>query len=174
MRAVRLLVIAAITGGTVLLGAGPAHAVDVFVEANPSTIQAGYQVIIRASCGDSANHGVVESDAFGEVGLVHQYGFLTATVTVPAYAKPRGYNVKLTCPGNTGRATTTLWVVGMPAPAKGPHTGGGGLATGGGSDDGIGGLALLGGGLAAIGVGTGLGVLLRRRNRLSTVAGRVG
>ncbi|HZN76863.1 MAG TPA: hypothetical protein VFC00_34995 [Micromonosporaceae bacterium] len=162
MRALRSLAALAVAGGTVLMGAAPAHAVDVFVEVNPNTIQAGYAVVIRASCGDSVNPGTVKSDAFGEVTLVHQYGFLTATVTVPTNTRPRGYTVKLTCPTGSS-ATTTLWVVGMPAPTRGPHTGGGWLAVGGGSDRGLGGMTLVGGGLVVVGVGAGLGLLLRRR-----------
>jgi hypothetical protein len=74
MRALRLLGATAaltIACGTVLIGAAPAYPVSVFVEVNPSTIQAGYAVVIRASCGDPVNPGIVTSDAFGEITLVH-------------------------------------------------------------------------------------------------------
>jgi hypothetical protein len=149
----------ALAAGIVALTAAPARAVDVFVEVNPSTIQAGFQVGIRGSCGDNLNPATVKSDAFGQVTLLPQYGFLTAAVAIPPDKRARGYTVKLTCP-NGSTASTTLFVISMDQPTRGPNTGGGGTA-----DGGTGGTLMITGGLTAVGVGAGLGLLALRRRR---------
>ncbi|MEV4411944.1 hypothetical protein [Catellatospora sp. NPDC049609] len=143
------LVVAALTAPS------PAHAESVFVEVNPSTIQAGFQVAIRASCGDALNNAKVHSDAFGEVTVEPVNSYLIAAASVPEDKKAGGYNVKLTCPSRQ-TATTTLWVVNHDSPHHGPNTGGGALA-----DDGS---TMIGAGAAAVALGVGL-LLFRRRGR---------
>lgn len=132
----------------------PAQASGVFVEINPSTIQAGFQVAIRASCGDSLNPAKVTSDAFGEVTVQPVNAFLIAAVTVPGNTKPKQYNVRLTCPSKQ-TANTTLWIIGQETPTKGPATGGGALA-----DNGT---MMISGGAAALGLGAVLMVARYRR-----------
>lgn len=144
------LVVAALTAPS------PAHAEGVFVEVNPSTIQAGFQVAIRASCGDALNNAKVHSAAFGTVTVEPLNSYLIAAATVPEHKKAGGYNVKLTCPSRQ-TATTTLWVVNHDSPEHGPNTGGGALADNGGT--------LIGGGAAVVGLGLGLLLLMRRRGR---------
>ncbi|MEU8081445.1 hypothetical protein AB0B31_39070 [Catellatospora citrea] len=145
------LVVAALTAPA------PAHAEGVFVEVNPSTIQAGFQVAIRASCGDALNNAKVHSEAFGTVTVEPVNVYLIAAATVPEHKKAGGYNVKLTCPSRQ-TATTTLWVVNHDSPSHGPNTGGGALA-------GDGGATLIGAGATAMGLGLGVLLLSRRRGR---------
>ncbi len=150
----------ALTGGAVALGAAPAHAAAVFVELNPSTVPAGEEVGLRARCDDNLTAATVTSDAFtGKVTVRPRYGFLTATVTVPARTRPDDYRVRLTCAGGES-ATATLHVVARDRPARGPATGFGGSA-GAGTMPAV----LVTGGLVAIGGGGLLGVLTLRRRR---------
>jgi hypothetical protein len=139
-----------------LAAPAPAHAEGVFVEVNPSTIQAGFQVAIRASCGDVLNNATVHSEAFGTVTVEPANSHLVAAATVPEDKRPGGYNVKLTCPSRQ-TATTTLWVVNHESPQQGPNTGGGALADNGST--------MIGAGAAAVGLGVGLLLLMRRRGR---------
>jgi hypothetical protein len=139
-------------------GAAPARAAAVFVEVNPSTVEAGNQVGIRASCPNNSVAATVRSDAFGEVTVKPQYGFLVVAIRVPASRPTRTYTVRLICPDGS-EATTNLHVVGRTRPTRGPATGFGGTA-----GDGSGGL-LLGGGLVALAVGVTLGLLTLRRRR---------
>jgi hypothetical protein len=112
----------------------PANAAGVWVRVSPTTVTAGYQTQVQASCGENANAATVSSPAFGSVTLQPVGGLLGATVPVPANT-PRGtYDVRLSCPTGS-HATTTLTVLntvsgpGQPAPAmRGPDTGGGFLA----------------------------------------------
>jgi len=76
----------------------PASAATILL-VNPSSIRAGFQVEIRATCGDNANPAFVRSSAFGSVTLVPSHGILEENVTIPgdkgtpitAYvAKPAG------------------------------------------------------------------------------------
>jgi hypothetical protein len=140
----------------------PARAEAVWVRLTPSTIQAGFQITIQASCGDPVNPAVVKSEAFGEVRMQpHGAGSktpneMTAAVTVPGNIKPMQYNVRLTCGSNPSlAANTTLWVIGQDTPAKGPATGGGGVA-----DNGT---LMISGGAAALGLGAVLMVAHYRR-----------
>ncbi|WDZ88231.1 hypothetical protein PVK37_31485 [Micromonospora cathayae] len=167
--------------GMLVLTAGtPARAGEnVFVEVNPSTVQAGNRVNLRASC-DNRNdqQAEVTSDAFGRVVLRPNNGgsgtgrdndnggtsradsgFLTGAVTVPGSTAPGDYPVDLRC-ANGNRATTTLTVLNMTQPSKGPATGGGGTAGGRGA-----GSLLLVGGLVVAAVAAGLGVLGSRPRR---------
>ena len=50
---------------------------------NPSSIEAGFAVELRATCGDNVNPAFVHSTAFGSVTLVPDNGVLTRNVTVP-------------------------------------------------------------------------------------------
>ncbi|HET6211345.1 MAG TPA: hypothetical protein VFE14_00590 [Micromonosporaceae bacterium] len=160
----RATTIAAASATVVLAGGIPAHAADLWVEVNPSTIQAGFSISIRASCGDNVNPAKVKSDAFGEQTMLPNNGFLYATVSVPENKKPKGYTVTLSCP-NGSSATTTLFVLGMDQPSKGPHTGGGGLANGAGGGLAGGAPVMLAGGLTVLGLGTALGLVALRRRR---------
>jgi hypothetical protein len=148
----------ALTAATVLLAPAPARAADVFVEVNPSTVEAGNQVGIRASCPDNKVKATVRSGAFGSVEAAPQFGFLTATVRISRTRSAATYTVRLVC-ADGSEATTRLYVVNRSRPTKGPATGFGGTA-----DEGHGTL-LIGGGLAALAVGLGLGVLTLRRRR---------
>lgn len=155
--------IVAAGAATVLLGPAPARADTVFIEVNPSTINAGFSVSLRASCGSTVNPATAKSDAFGVVTLMADKNFLVGTATVPSDTKPHGYPVKLTCASGS-TAVTTLWVINPTKPTRGPNTGGGALAHQ------SNGTALMAGGAAAICAGAGLAVLTLRRRRASTTS----
>jgi len=155
------LVGAAAATGAALVGGAPARADGAWIELNPSTIQSGYRVGIKATCEENLNQATVTSKAFGEVILAPEFGFLVGAVTVPTGTREGTYDVKLTC-ANGSHATTTLNVIGMAHPSYGPHTGGGGLA-----DSGRGGPAVLATGVASVGVGLGMLAARRRRRRLA-------
>ncbi|MGC5286561.1 hypothetical protein [Micromonospora sp. DT231] len=109
----------------------PDPPVDIFVEVSPSTVQPGYLVGIRASCGDNSVGATVVSDAFGAVGVQPQHGLLTAAPMVRDRTRPGNYRVKLEC-RNGETASTMLQVVKkVPTyPSRGPATGFGGGAGG--------------------------------------------
>lgn len=157
MRVVRAFLAVSAAAAGVLFFAAPARADGAWIEVNPSSIQAGYRVGIRASCEENLNEATVKSDAFGEIKLLPEYGFLVGAVTIPTTKKAKTYSAKLTC-ANGSTATTTITVIGMDRPTKGPATGGGGTASSGSS----GGLVMAGG-AATIAAGIGLLVLRRRR-----------
>lgn len=140
-----------------LAPAAPAHAADVFVDLNPSTVEAGYMVGIQASCPSDTAPATVESEAFGTVTAHPQHDLLTATATVSDTARARGYRVRLVC-ADGHEATTTLYVVTGIRPKLGPATGFGGTA---GGDP----LArwLVVGGLAMVAAGVLLGRWTRRQ-----------
>jgi hypothetical protein len=156
-----LLAVAVLALGPAL----PARAAQggVFVQVNPNTIQAGFQVGINASCGEDLNPASVTSRAFGEVTLTPYQGsrFLSGSATVPANTPADEYKVDLKC-ANGSTATTDLFVLGMAQPTRGPSTGGGGTAAAGPPDDLNLAPALLGGASATVLV-AGLGLLLARR-----------
>jgi hypothetical protein len=133
-----------------------APAADVFVEANPSTVEAGSAVSIRASCPNNTAAATVESPAFGTVTVSPEFGFLTATATVPADRAAGSYAVRLLCPGGMS-ALATLHVVNRNRPSRGPATGFGGTA---GIDPAM---LLIAGGLVAIALAAGLGIVAARR-----------
>jgi len=141
------------------LGPTPARAAAIYLEINPSTVPAGDQVGLRASCDDNLKAASVSSGLFGTVAVNPEYGLLTATVTIPATAKPGDYKVDLHCPDNKS-ASATLHVVAKVEPAQGPATGGGGTAPERYAP------MLIGGGLAVIGAGLALGLTTLRRRRL--------
>ncbi|HEX5542625.1 MAG TPA: hypothetical protein VFX60_13880 [Micromonospora sp.] len=150
--------------GGMLLAAAPAWAADLFVEVDPSTVQAGGQVNIRASCNDNMLPATVESAAFGTVTVQPQNGVLMGAAMVPATTRSDNYRVRLTCPD--GRTTTTrLNVVAGAMPSRGPAAGFGGA---GGQSPGS---LLLTGGLATVVAGTVLGISAYRRRAAGGTAG---
>ena len=150
----------------VLLGAAPAHAAYVFIELNPSTVESGYLVGIRASCTDNTAPASVESEAFGTVEARPQFDELTAAVTVPAGTEAGSYRVRLTCPDDRS-ASTTLYVLDPNRPSRGPATGFGGTAGGRGSGDRDSAGLMAGVGVVALAAAGVLGVLTVRRRRAS-------
>ena len=148
-----VLFVSAVVGG-----ASPARAAAIFLEANPSTVPAGDEVGLRASCDDNLKAATVTSSLFGTVTVNPQFGFLTATTRVPSSARPGDYRVDLRCPDGKA-ASTTLHIVAKIEPARGPATGGGGTAPGRSAP------LLLGAGTVILGAGAVLGVLAVRRRR---------
>jgi hypothetical protein len=153
--------LAALLMGLVVLflGPSPAHAAAIYLELNPSTVPAGDEVGLRASCDDNLKAASVSSALFGAVAVKPQYGLLTATVQIPSGTKPGDYRIDLHCPDNKA-ASATLHVVAKVEPAQGPATGGGGTAPGRYAP------ALIGTGLAIFGAGLALGVVTLRRRRI--------
>ncbi|WP_434741371.1 hypothetical protein [Micromonospora sp. SH-82] len=150
-----------LVGAFVLVGAGSARAGEnTFIEVTPNSVQAGNRVTIRASCdNDNKQSAEAHSDAFdGKVTLrPDNNGFLTGTTDVPSNQQAGDYPVDLRCrDGKT--AQTMLTVLNMAQPSKGPATGGGGTAEGRGT-----GSVLIVGGIAALAVVAGLGLIGRRR-----------
>ncbi|GIF18868.1 hypothetical protein BJ973_005914 [Actinoplanes tereljensis] len=140
------------------LDAPAAQAAAIYLEINPSTVPAGDQVGLRASCDDNLKSATVSSALFGAQTVTPQYGLLTATVRIPSGTQPGDYKVDLRCPdGKT--ASATLHVVAKVEPARGPATGGGGMAPGRNAP------MLIGSGLAVIGAGVALWVVTLRRRR---------
>jgi hypothetical protein len=143
----------------VLIDVSPAQAAGVFVEVNPSTVRAGDQIGIRASCDDNLKAATVTADPTGAIVVSPRYGFLTATARVPESTDAGDYEVSLKCPdGKT--AKSTLHVVVKVEPVRGPATGGGGTAPGRPAP------FLIGGGLVALAAGLALSVVATRRRRL--------
>lgn len=164
-RRARALLVLLLGAAGVLLAAAPAQAADLFIEVNPSTVQAGGQVGIRASCNDNTMPATAESAAFGTVTLQPQNGVLIGSAMVPAETRSDTYRVTLTCPD--GRTSSTMLnVVAGTMPSRGPATGFGGAAT----DDPA--TMMLTGGIAAAVAGTVLAISARRRRAAGTVAGR--
>ena len=159
-----VLAMFALVAAFVLATATPARAGEnTFVEVTPSSAQAGTRVSIRASCDkDNNQQATVKSDAFGRVVLRPDNGFLTGAVTIPGNKQPGDYPVDLRC-ANGNTASTTLTVLNMAQPSKGPATGGGGTAGGRGA-----GSLLLVGGLAVVTVVAGLGMFGGGRRRAGT------
>src|SRR3954447_18098784 len=90
---------ALVLGLPVLLTESPAGAgATIFVETNPSTVPAGDQVGIRASCDDNLKSATVTSSLFGTLTVQPEYGFLTATAKISSGARPDDYRVDLHCP----------------------------------------------------------------------------
>ncbi|MFG1844623.1 hypothetical protein [Micromonospora carbonacea] len=154
------LTVLGVLGAFVLLAGAPARAGEnTFVEVTPNSAPAGTRVDIRASCDNDNNRQAdVQSDAFGRVVLRPNNGFLTGAVTVPGNKQAGDYPVELRC-ANGGTATTTLTVLNMTQPSKGPNTGAGGTA---GEGRGTGSLLLVGG-LVAAAVAAGFGAFGSRR-----------
>jgi hypothetical protein len=133
-------------------------AAAIFVETNPSTLPAGDEVGLRASCDDNLKSATVSSALFGAVTVRPEFGFLTSTARVPSGTRPGDYRVDLRCPdGKT--ASSTLHVVAKVVPTRGPATGGGGTAPGRHAP------VLIGTGLAVLAAGAALGVMSLRRRR---------
>lgn len=135
MRFARVLLVTAVVfcGGSSCTDA-MANSAGVWITVSPGTVTAGFDVIIKASCGDNANAASVTSNAFGTITVTPVDGVLTAQVMVPANTPKATYDVRLSCPTGS-RATTTLTVLSSAAPTLqpshanlGPNTGGGFLA----------------------------------------------
>jgi hypothetical protein len=131
----------------------------IFLELSPSTVPAGDEVGLRASCDDNLKAATVTSSLFGTITVAPRYGFLTATARVPSNTRPGDYRIDLSCPDGH-KAPATLHVIAKVAPARGPATGGGGTAPERQAP------LLIGSGLAVIAVALGLGALSLRRRRL--------
>ncbi|BCB90261.1 hypothetical protein [Phytohabitans suffuscus] len=129
---------------------------EVFVEVTPSTVQAGDQVEIQASCDGDDREASVRSDAFGRVSVRPENGLLVGTATVPDRKPPGTFDVVLTCRNQT-TASTTITVVNMSKASRGPATGGGGTAGGTVSP------LVLTGGLGIVAVGAGVALIVRGR-----------
>ncbi|MET8310041.1 hypothetical protein [Micromonospora sp. NPDC005173] len=153
------LTLMGLVGAFVLLSVSPASAGEnTFVEVTPSSVQAGGRVQVRASCdNDNNRQATVQSDAFGQLMLRPDRGFLTGSVTIPGDKQPGEYPVDLRC-DNGQTASTTLTVLNMASPSKGPATGGGGTAGG----RGTGSLLVLGG-VALVATAIALGMAGGRR-----------
>jgi hypothetical protein len=122
------LLAAAVAVSPALAGAAAAAP---FVRVTPSTVQAGEQVEIQASCDANKQEATVVSDAFGRVLVRPDNGVLTVRETVPTRTPPRSYEVALRCGSTTTEsARTTLTVVNMSKPTQGPAAGAGGAAGG--------------------------------------------
>jgi hypothetical protein len=144
-----------------VLGAAPAAAARaaLFLELSPSTVPAGDEVGLRASCDDNLKAATVTSGLFGSVTVAPRFGFLTATARVPGNTRPGDYRIELSCPDGA-KASATLHVVAKVQPARGPATGAGGTAPGRNAP------LLIGSGLAIVAMAVGLGVVSLRRRRL--------
>jgi hypothetical protein len=161
--------------GSTACAQASANSAGVWVRVSPTTVTAGNQTQIQASCGENANAATVQSPAFGTVALQPVNGVLGAMVTIPA-STPRGtFDVRLDC--RTGsHAVTTLTVLNtakVPSQGqtmRGPGTGGGFLANGGGEPANRTPMIWLGAGLACLLVAA--AVMLRTKRPL--VAARIG
>lgn len=159
-RRTRAVLALALAAGGLLLASVPAHAADRFVRVTPSTVQAGGQVGIEASCDSNMLPATVESPAFGTVTVQPQNGTLIGAGMVPPDTPANSYRVQLTC-ADGATTSTRLNVVSGTMPSRGPATGFGGGAT---ENPGV---TLLTGGIAAVIAGTVVGVSAHRR-RAST------
>ncbi|MEU9829088.1 hypothetical protein [Micromonospora chersina] len=149
-------------------GTQPSPADVIFVEVTPSTVEPGFLVGIRASCRDNSVPATVVSDAFGRIQVQPQHGLLTASPMVRDRTRPGNYRVKLECPGGQ-TASTMLQVVKRVQPSRGPATGFGGTAGGGG----LGGLLVpVGLGLTVVGAVVGVAASRRQPRTLRGAARR--
>lgn len=173
----RLLVLAgviALAGGASACDESVSANTGAWVEVSPSSTVPGDKVTVRASCETTATNATIVSSAFGSVAPKPKANILTATVQVSLDAAPGTHEVTLTC-GTGTTATTTLFISTRAdrvskKPTKGPHTGGGYLARGGGNEGTSGPwiwFAASGGAFAAATTLT-----LRRRRRASARASR--
>ncbi len=159
MRGHRVLAMLALVTAFVLFGGAPASAGEhTFIEVTPNPAQAGTRVDLRASCDkDNNRQATVHSDAFdGQVFLRPDNGFLTGHASIPRNKEAGDYRVDLRCENNK-TASTTLTVLNMSQPTKGPATGGGGTAVG------RTGSYLLVGGVVAMALAVGFGFFGNRR-----------
>lgn len=161
MRWLRTALASALLTGIVLAVTPVIASAAAVLVVNPGSIGAGFQVEVRATCGDNVNPAFVNSKAFGAVTLVPNKGVLSANVTVPSSTRSGTYTVNLSCASGQ-KASTKLDVIGggaPPNPNHGPRTGGGQMAAG------MGGKLTLYGGLGAIALGLGLWLVLGVRRR---------
>lgn len=93
---------------------------------SPSSIRAGFQIEVQATCVDNLNSAVVSSRVFGSITLLPDHGLLMAEVTIPSNTVSGTYTVSLVC-ASGGRSSSQLTVLNgaHPNPHHGPDTGGG-------------------------------------------------
>ena len=177
MRLHRVLLAAATLFGVSGCADAVANTAGVWLEVNPATVTAGFQVTIRASCNDNTNPVTVKSNAFDTATVQPVNGLLQARVTVAPDTPKGSYDVRMTCP-NGSRANTTLTVLNT-APAQkpaqkqatlGPNTGGGFLADGGSGSPDRSPFVWLGLGLTSLIVAAVMSVRVKRRNKRRTVS----
>jgi hypothetical protein len=160
MRRVRICV-ASIVSVLALAACVPANASGVNVLVlSPSSIRAGFQIEVRATCLDNLNTATVTSRVFGRLTLVPTDGVLMTAVTIPADTVTGTYTVSLSC-ASGGRSSAQLTVLdgSHPNPHHGPDTGGGEMGSTTAAH-----LALMGGlGTLVAGIGIWLMTALRRR-----------
>jgi hypothetical protein len=147
----------------------------VWVQVSPTSISPGFNVQVRADCGDNSNSATVHSSAFGTITVQPWNTLLMAQVNIPASTKPGRFDVTITC--RTGSsATTSITVIGStaapvaPANNAGPHTGGGYLAEHPTTNSGVQSGPLMWLGLAALSLVAAAATLVRsmtRRRRLA-------
>jgi hypothetical protein len=149
--------------GTMNVVAAPSPSVSPaqkpFLEVRPSTAPVGDQITLRANCLDNSKNATVSGGPFDTVTVTPSNGYLTAKAVIPTTADLGAYQLLLTCPDNTTKATATMHVVTRVQPSQGPATGGGGTAPGRNAP------LLMGGGAAALVLGLVLAVatVIRRR-----------
>ena len=127
---------------------------------SPSSIRAGFQIEVSATCVDNLNSATVSSRAFGSITLVPDHGLLMTEVTIPSNTVSGTYTVSLSC-ASGGRSSSQLTVLNgaHPNPHHGPDTGGGEMGSMSAAH-----LVLLGGiGTIAAGIGIWFVMALRRR-----------
>jgi hypothetical protein len=127
---------------------------------SPSSIRAGFQIEVRATCLDNLNSAYVTSRAFDSLTLVPDHGLLAADVTIPADRASGSYTVSLSC-ASGGRSTARLTVLNgaYPNPNHGPDTGGGEMGSMSGAH------LVLAGGLGTLVTGLGIWLVMALRRR---------
>src|ERR1700709_2209850 len=100
----------------------PANASGITVlSLSPSSIRAGFQIEINATCLDNLNTATVSSRAFGRLTLVPDHGLLMTEVTIPSDTVPGPYSVNLSCAsGGHSSAELTVLNGSHPNPHHGP------------------------------------------------------
>lgn len=154
--------LALVATGLLAAGCAAAHGSGLTIlTLSPNSIQAGFQIEIRATCGENLNPAFVSSRAFGSITLVADHDVLMDVVTIPSNTAAGTYTVSLQCASGQ-RSSATLTVLNghaKPNGHHGPDTGGGQMAASSGAT-----LALTGGLLAILaGIGLWLVSLSRRR-----------
>ncbi len=136
---------------------------------SPSSIRAGFQIEVDATCVDNLNSATVTSTVFGKLTLTPNHGLLMADVTIPLDTVSGTYTVFLSCAsGGNSSAKLTVLNGARPNPNPnpnqnhGPDTGGGEMGSTSPAH-----LALFGGlGTIVAGLGIWLVMALRRRSSI--------
>jgi hypothetical protein len=120
MRSVRIVLGAAALGTVALLGGtacanrSAASSSAVWVQVNPSTVNAGSTVTVRASCVDT-NPATISSRAFVSTTVQPVDGIMSTAVLISADTRAGTFDVTVVC-HNGSRATTTLTVINAVVP----------------------------------------------------------